>query len=91
MTTVLSSGGRLLPAAALTTVWTPPCGWVEEWWHPPASCWPPGWREYWYSKDLGYYSPAICPSAYTPGCSRFAYLQGPEPLPGETAFLCVPR
>ena len=99
---VSSSNGRLLPAAALTTVWTPPCG-LDRWFTEPnkdkilvpQSCRPPNWGAYFTNVDGrgagGYYSPAICPSGFTLGCSRFSSDQGPEPLPGETAYNCVQR
>ncbi|KAK3368252.1 hypothetical protein B0H63DRAFT_528624 [Podospora didyma] len=91
---------RLPPVAALTSIWTPPCG-SGSWFRPAfatrttdnvaVSCPPPNWSAYWRgSNGIGYYSPAICPSGLTIGCTRWAGdFHGPETLPGEEAWLCV--
>ncbi|KAL8359518.1 hypothetical protein RB598_008074 [Gaeumannomyces tritici] len=82
------------PAAALTTVWRPPCpggpiSWdrsrtvlprVEAF----SPCLPEGWV------TTGYFSPAICPSGYVSACGRFDAAQGPPVEAGETAVLCGP-
>ena len=64
------------------------------------SCVPPMFNQVWYSK--GYYSPGVCPSSYSIGCtvtdvegwgdlatgvSGFA---GQTIAPGESAYYCVP-
>ena len=89
---------RLSPAAALTTIWTPPCG-IDRWYYEPTtstavplSCKPPGWAAYWDDiVSIAYYSPAICPSGFSIGCTRYHASQGPAPLSGESAYLCVQR
>ncbi|KAK0651050.1 hypothetical protein B0T16DRAFT_72595 [Cercophora newfieldiana] len=86
------SATRVSPAAALSTIWDPPCG-ANAFVTPgsgPTSCFPPNWSAYW-GGDVGYYSPAICPSGFTPGCSKYASsgYQGPATVSGETAWLCV--
>ncbi|KAI2619859.1 hypothetical protein GGS26DRAFT_321794 [Hypomontagnella submonticulosa] len=84
------------PVAALTTVWTPSEGcWplstrsttdIDMFWTSSPECAPPGYASYF---DTYYYSPAICPSGYTVGCSRYGEFQGPSVEPTETAMLCV--
>lgn len=77
------------PAGALTTIWTPPCGIVTGTYTKASeTCMPPGWNIYWAS-NAGYYSPAICPSGFIPGCTR-TLRQGPVVVAGETAVNCVP-
>ena len=85
---------HLAPVAALTSVWTPPCG-LDRWYKTvtdqpvPESCLLPSWSAYWFRTGIGYYSPAICPSGFAVCHSRYDSGQGPEPLPGETAMLCA--
>ncbi|KAI0376767.1 hypothetical protein F5Y04DRAFT_265701 [Hypomontagnella monticulosa] len=84
------------PVAALTTVWTPSEGcWpvstrsttdIDMFWTSNPECAPPGYASYF---ETYYYSPAICPSGYTVGCSRYGDFQGPSVEPTETAVLCV--
>ncbi|TPX13033.1 uncharacterized protein E0L32_006459 [Thyridium curvatum] len=77
------------PAGSLTTIWTPPCGIVTGTYTKASeTCMPPGWNIYWAS-NAGYYSPAICPSGFIPGCTR-TLRQGPVVVAGETAVNCVP-
>jgi hypothetical protein len=82
------------PAAALTTVFTPPAGCPTAVTDLPLqlSCMPSGYNEYIY-KSVGYFSPAICPTGYTIGCSREASGGniGPAVGPTETAMICCPR
>jgi hypothetical protein len=83
---------RPTPVAALTTVWTPPCGIDALFFgNPPTTCLPTSWSSYWvsFNSGLGYYSPAICPSGFSRGCPRFNIGQGPEPIAGEEAWNCV--
>ena len=87
---------RVSPAGALSTIWTPPCGTSAFAYtgFGPSTCMPPNWYTYW-EKLVGYYSPAICPSGFEPGCTRYgtptgtALDQGPTEVAGETAWLCV--
>jgi hypothetical protein len=82
-------------AIALTTVFTPPtgCSWpISEVLSIPTTCFPPYYNragpEY-----LGYYSPGICPSGYTVGCTPDSSVKtfNDEPIkPGETVGVCVP-
>ncbi|OTA99604.1 hypothetical protein M426DRAFT_27353 [Hypoxylon sp. CI-4A] len=84
------------PVAALTTVWTPSPGCfsvstrsltdIDIFWSANPECGPPGYSSYF---DTFYYSPAICPSGYSIGCSRYEDNQGPSVEPTETAMLCV--
>ncbi|KAI1473405.1 hypothetical protein F4774DRAFT_415848 [Daldinia eschscholtzii] len=84
------------PVAALTTVWTPSDGCfpvstrsttdIDVFWSSNPDCAPPGYASYF---ETYYYSPAICPSGFTVGCSRFDDFQGPSVEPTETAVLCV--
>ncbi|KAI1800235.1 hypothetical protein F4811DRAFT_540150 [Daldinia bambusicola] len=84
------------PVAALTTVWTPPGGCfpvstsptrdIDVFWTSNPKCAPPGYASYF---ETYYYSPAICPSGFTVGCSRYDDFQGPSVEPTETAVLCV--
>lgn len=85
---------RVSPAAAMTTVLTLGCGPLV--WHPASTwtanydlCYPPNWVNYWNTHS--YYSPAICPSSWTVGCTRSYSDQGPSVTAGETAMMCVPR
>ncbi|KAI1343274.1 hypothetical protein F5Y15DRAFT_369564 [Xylariaceae sp. FL0016] len=83
------------PVAALTTIFTPSSGcWpitddetsdIDTFWTTYTSCAPPGYASYW---STFYYSPAICPSGYSIGCSRYTD-QGPPVEATETAMLCV--
>ncbi|KAI0173007.1 hypothetical protein GGR52DRAFT_572812 [Hypoxylon sp. FL1284] len=84
------------PVAALTTIWTAPedcfpiskdpAEDIDLFWSSQPACGPPGYTSYY---DTFYYSPAICPSGFTVGCSRYAASQGPDVEPTETAVLCV--
>ncbi|OTA92225.1 hypothetical protein M434DRAFT_328493 [Hypoxylon sp. CO27-5] len=84
------------PVAALTTVWTASEGCfpvstrstmdIDMFWSSYTDCAPPGYASYF---ETYYYSPAICPSGYTVGCSRYGDFQGPSVEPTETAMLCV--
>ncbi|KAI1407894.1 hypothetical protein F5Y13DRAFT_173708 [Hypoxylon sp. FL1857] len=84
------------PVAALTTVWTASSGCfpvstrpamdIDMFWSSYPDCAPPGYASYF---ETYYYSPAICPSGYTVGCSRYGDFQGPSVEPTETAMLCV--
>ncbi|KAI8959401.1 hypothetical protein F5Y11DRAFT_333250 [Daldinia sp. FL1419] len=84
------------PVAALTTVWSAPDGCypvstrpttdIDMFWSSNPECAPPGYASYF---ETYYYSPAICPSGFTVGCSRYSNLQGPPVEPTETAVLCV--
>ncbi|KAF2460467.1 hypothetical protein BDY21DRAFT_361419 [Lineolata rhizophorae] len=82
------------PAAALTTVYTPDPECAEDsTWFFRDSCMPTGWVEYWDGPEVGYYSPGICPSGFTPACERPAATTddyGPAIAPGETATVCCP-
>ncbi|KAI1372513.1 hypothetical protein F4677DRAFT_432459 [Hypoxylon crocopeplum] len=84
------------PVAALTTVWTPSEGCfpvstrstsdIDMFWTSNPECAPPGYETYF---ETYYYSPAICPSGFTVGCSRYGSFQGPSVESTETAMLCV--
>ncbi|KAI1778733.1 hypothetical protein F4818DRAFT_227327 [Hypoxylon cercidicola] len=84
------------PVAALTTVWTaaegcfPVSTWsttdIDMFWSGNPDCAPPGYASYF---ETYYYSPAICPSGFTVGCSRYGDFQGPDVESTETAMLCV--
>ncbi|KAI1137663.1 hypothetical protein F5Y05DRAFT_387901, partial [Hypoxylon sp. FL0543] len=84
------------PVGALTTVWsasdgcfpvsTRPAMDIDTFWSSYPDCAPPGYASYF---DTYYYSPAICPSGYTVGCSRYGDFQGPPVESTETAMLCV--
>ncbi|KAF3054861.1 hypothetical protein GL218_07732 [Daldinia childiae] len=84
------------PVAALTTVWTPSDGCfpvstrpttdIDIFWSSNPECAPPGYASYF---ETYYYSPAICPSGFTVGCSRYGNFQGPSVELTETAVLCV--
>ncbi|KAI2601979.1 hypothetical protein GGR54DRAFT_559971 [Hypoxylon sp. NC1633] len=90
----------------LTAVFTPPCPitWlltttkVPSQFPPfpttgPASCDPPGWANYLASQGFAFYSPAICPSGFSAGCtvgSRPSDQGFPPITAGETAMYCVP-
>lgn len=85
------------PAAAMVTPFALPCG--RDFYdfsfrrpHPyfRKECAPPNFNEYWWS-SVGYYSPAVCPSGYTVGCTRWEDEQGPTVEATETAMMCVPR
>ncbi|MBE3041995.1 hypothetical protein IMZ48_05320 [Candidatus Bathyarchaeota archaeon] len=68
-------------------MWTPECRSVfyrDE--TSTESCHPPDFMSIW--SNNGYYSPGICFSGYTPGCS---VTWGDDIEPGETATNCVPR
>lgn len=71
----------------LTTVWTPPCDSV---FHladaKTTSCLPPDASLEWIT-DGGYYSPGICFSGYTSGCSA----EHTGTKRNQTAAICVPR
>ncbi|KAB5549662.1 hypothetical protein GE09DRAFT_1127264 [Coniochaeta sp. 2T2.1] len=59
--------------------------------HQATDCAPPEFSSVWY--EWGYYSPAICPSGYTIGCTlsppdRAWYGTSTE---GDAAYWCVPR
>ncbi|KAI1472143.1 uncharacterized protein F4812DRAFT_407630 [Daldinia caldariorum] len=84
------------PVAALTTIWTPSDGCfpvstrpttdIDVFWTSNPKCAPPGYASYF---ETYYYSPAVCPSGFTVGCSRYDDFQGPSVEPTETAVLCV--
>jgi hypothetical protein len=75
------------PAAALTTVFSGSnCPVSTTSWSD--SCLPPNYSSVYWIGDVGYYSPAICPSGYTAACSRFDSLQGPGLESTETAMQC---
>ncbi|KAL8370142.1 hypothetical protein RB595_000498 [Gaeumannomyces hyphopodioides] len=82
------------PAAALTTVWKPPCpggpiSWDRSRTVPKVEAFSPCLPEGWVT--TGYFSPAICPSGYVSVCERFDdAAQGPSVEAGETAALCGP-
>lgn len=82
------------PVAALTTIFTPTPAYcttgISRF--DTSICMPTGWTKYWAS-NVGYYSPAICPSGYTSACTRTSsgILYGPPVLPSETAIMCCPR
>lgn len=82
------------PAAALTTVWKPPCpggpiSWDRSRTVPKVEAFSPCLPESWAA--TGYFSPAICPSGYVSVCGRFRDdAQGPMVEAGETAVLCGP-
>jgi hypothetical protein len=81
------------PAAALTTIFTPPTGCPTAVTSLPSqlSCMPSHYDDYFYG-SLGYYSPAICPTGYTIGCSREPTGNaGPSVAATETAMICCPR
>jgi hypothetical protein len=92
------SNGLVVP---LTTIFTRPsdCPWpLELPVMPPdtetrtvnfTTCDPPRFSTVW---KYGFYSPGVCPSGYTIGCSYTNYM-GPawSITPGETAVWCVPR
>jgi len=87
----LGNGAVVLP---LTTIFTPPAG------CPPyydwdiatdSQCQPPDFAPT-LQTGGGYYSPGVCPSGYTIGCTAAGTeLNGWSIFPGETAALCVPR
>ncbi|XXH02129.1 hypothetical protein Hte_008497 [Hypoxylon texense] len=90
----------------LTTIFTPPCAitWLLTTTKVPSqypafpttgpiSCDPPQWVRNIAEKGFGYYSPAICPSGFTAGCtiSDERISEGFPPITaGETAMYCVP-
>lgn len=78
----------------LTTIWTPPCGpfvtFVNLNLPEATTCVPPQYESVWYS--YGYYSPAICPSGYSSGCTPNNLVNyGGTLKAGETAAICVPK
>ncbi|KAK6537413.1 hypothetical protein TWF694_011600 [Orbilia ellipsospora] len=86
-------GSGLRFAVPLTTIWTPPagCDRIVTFQDNGATdgCAPPAYEMVWYNK--GYYSPGICPSGYTVGCTAQGQTMNYEPIKaGETAALCVP-
>lgn len=88
-------GTRETAAASITSIATLPCGprfydYNHDPHFSPSSCLPTSWDAYW-SRDLGYYSPALCFSGWSIGCTRLATTDGPEVAPDETAYECVPR
>ena len=75
------------PVPSLTTVWTPECSSIFHFYETSTkSCLPPEYDAVW--DNNGYYSPGICFSGYTSGCSPTWYN---DIEPGETAAHCVPR
>ncbi|KAI0839362.1 hypothetical protein F5Y06DRAFT_295388 [Hypoxylon sp. FL0890] len=84
------------PVAALTTVWlasegcfpisTRPVMDIDVFSSLYPDCASPGCASYFKTYS---YTPAICPSEYTVGCSRYGEFQGPSVEPTETAMLCV--
>ncbi|KAF2454047.1 hypothetical protein BDY21DRAFT_111077 [Lineolata rhizophorae] len=85
------------PAAAMTAVYTPPpsCDTMGPSAFNDEDCMPTAWSQYWW-EDIGYYSPAICPSGYTSACPRpttsndVGGLMGPSLIPSESAIICCP-
>jgi hypothetical protein len=82
--------------APLTTIWTPPAS------YPPivsfqevvqlsvtSYCVPPDYVYVWW--EQGYYSPGVCLSGYTIGCTGSGTLNGLPIRAEETAAVCVPR
>ncbi|KAI1778716.1 hypothetical protein F4818DRAFT_437525 [Hypoxylon cercidicola] len=96
-------GDRL---SELTTVFTPPCPitWLLTTTKVPSqypafpttgpvSCDPPQWALNLAEKGFAYYSPAICPSGFTAGCTISNEPTGegfPPITAGETAMYCIP-
>jgi len=79
-------------AVPLTTIFRPPPGCrfpLEELAAP--KCWPPSRENVW--DEGGFYSPGLCPSEYTVGCTVTAgeKLNGVFIRANETAGICVPR
>lgn len=77
-------------AVPLTTVFTHDLGC-----RPPledlasSACWPSLYYRVW--DNGGFFSPGICPSSYTVGCTGSGYLNGVVIQAGETAGICIPR
>ncbi|KAI0018033.1 hypothetical protein F4780DRAFT_557963 [Xylariomycetidae sp. FL0641] len=100
-TVVTEDHGGTPPVGSLLTVFTPGPGCfpvtanasvtLDAFWSDTPSCAPPGYTSYYEYNDSPtfYYSPAICPSGFSSGCSRFDVAQGPTVEPTETAILCV--
>src|SRR3569833_23694 len=77
----------------LTTIFTPPCGPVTTGvGDVSSSCLPPGFVDFYQAgNSLGWYSPGICPSGYTPACAPSSFPnQGDLIEQTETARLCAP-
>ncbi|KAI0376750.1 hypothetical protein F5Y04DRAFT_285552 [Hypomontagnella monticulosa] len=90
----------------LTTVFTPPCPttWllttskIPSQYPPfpttgPTSCDPPSWVDNISQKGFAFYSPAICPSGFSIGCTigNDRTREGFPPVTsGETAMYCIP-
>ncbi|EPS38985.1 hypothetical protein H072_7242 [Dactylellina haptotyla CBS 200.50] len=88
-----SWGSSLRLAVPLTTIWTPPagCDRIVTFQSRGANdgCAPPQYEQIWYNN--GYYSPGICPSGYTVGCTAQGQTVNFETINAEeTAALCVP-
>ncbi|ROT43694.1 hypothetical protein SODALDRAFT_44809 [Sodiomyces alkalinus F11] len=84
-------------AVPMTEPWTAPsgCSTIVPWnagegagYH--ETCAPPAWTEAWYYD--GYYSPGVCPSDYTVGCTKTSGSVNFEDILAEqTAAACVPK
>jgi len=86
-TSTLSADNRL--AVPLTTVWSFPSGCTEIG-DVYGTCAPPNFVGVFVCD--GYYSPGVCFSGYTIGCTATATSVNFEPVkPSETVALCVPR
>lgn len=72
-------------AYPLTDIYTPECGSAISFEDFDTNCAPPHAEDIWM--EDGYYSPALCFSGYTAGCS----LSYRAIKPGQTAYNCVPR
>ncbi|KAJ4392106.1 hypothetical protein N0V93_005728 [Gnomoniopsis smithogilvyi] len=104
-TTQMSSSTKSRGAGPLTTVFTTPDFCKELYWQNTATgplsssvCMPPRFHQLW-DYSWGFYSPGICPSGYTKGCSfptslastslGMIYFGGPVDN-GETVQVCCP-
>ncbi|KAL6401765.1 hypothetical protein AUP68_14219 [Ilyonectria robusta] len=93
--TIHTSGGPFgeFDIVPLTTVWSPPDGCPSivtfgGFATITLSCYPPDYESLWY--NYGFYSPGICPSGYTSGCTPTDTDYGGPIRPTETAAVCVP-
>lgn len=102
MTTRTLSSSCVVPTCnalvvPLTTIFTQPpgCSFPIPYSYQTTSttCGPPEFLSVWYSN--GFYSPGICPSGYSIGCTNTVTgFQRPSDFlvtPGESAYWCVPR
>lgn len=85
--------GNYKSAVPLTTVFTPPVGCRLPLQNlGSTACWPEPYYEVWYAG--GFFSPGLCPSDYTVGCTAgksTQILNGVVVKASETAAICVPR